>query len=233
MKIFKIAFIATLAISFCSFAFNSKTEKEDGKEQLYKDFLSKFELVKLPKHLVLKPLTESLQKATLETEPVLEHKNKDKGRVLGAKYAAFIPEIEEGMMSRMGPSTIEAEAMLATNSKDYNALIYSSSYSYGFNSKSYFLATFDKNGAPLHSQYLGHANGQGKLDLTVSADMKLLVKELEQGTNNPTELVAGRSTELVVNNKGEIVVKNEPKQQEAIKIKKTPATKSQKEFVVG
>jgi len=212
MQLLKISFILTLTISLCSFAY--MTTFEDGKEQLYKEFLQEFKKVNIPNTITLKggqPQLERLktrddikkpkiQSQTLEKEVVVNN------HILGSKYGTFISGINRGMMSRMGPSTYEAEVMVASTD-GYNAVIYSESRSYNMSSKSFYLATYDKNGNQVDSKYLGYAGHDSFVEMAVTKKMALTINEMMNKADSNTYEV-NNTKKMFVTPKGEILVHN-------------------------
>lgn len=177
MQLVKISLLLALVTSLCSFAYYSA--QDDGRERLYKDFLSKFEQVNLPSTLTLESYIVTNEMEPEERKKQLEksESKEELSKVLGKDYATFIPGIDRGMMSRMGPSTYKAELALATSGK-YSAVIYSESRSFDGGAKSFILATFDGNGAPVGTQYLAYVDLERGAKLTISKKMELTVKEL-------------------------------------------------------
>jgi hypothetical protein len=206
MQLLKIGFILSLVGSLCSFAYYSA--QDDSREQLYKEFLSQFEQVDLPSKITLEAYI-----VTNEMKPAKRKKQLEKAKseaevlkVLTKEYAPFIPEIEYGMMSRMGPSTYKAELALATTGK-YSAVIYSKSRSFDGGAKSYVLATFDGHGTPIETQYLGYSDLEEKVELTISKKMELRTKRLRvEGTVNGQER---EIKNMFITSKGEILVHEE------------------------
>lgn len=207
MQLLKISFILGLVGSLCSFAYYSANE--DGRERLYKNFLSEFEQVDLPStltleaHIVTNEMKPEKRKKQLEK---LESKA-ELSKVLTKEYATFIPGIERGMMSRMGPSTYKAELALATSGK-YSAVIYSESRSFDGGAKSFILATFDGNGEPIGTRYLGYSDLEEQTELTVSEKMELTVKHLTID-GDEKEYDEEGTKRMFITPKGEILVHEE------------------------
>jgi hypothetical protein len=210
MKIIKIAFIAVLAISFCSFAYNNS--HEEGREQLFKDFLSQFKSIELP--------TKTSFKAPSDKE-------KANRTVLDEKFDAFIPGITNGRMSRMGPSTYEAELLLSSTN-NFATLIYSRSRGFDGRNKSYYLATFDQHGTEIGNHQLGYVHESSYIDLDLAADMKMLVTSMQTDDYDAAEKNFFPKTikKMFVTAKGEIMVEEDrPFQKEDIAPTKQQAQK--------
>lgn len=207
MQLLKIGFILSLVGSLCSFAYYSA--QEDGREEVYKSFLSQFDQVDLPSTVTLKAYI-----VTNKIKPKKQLENRArKSNILGNEYDAFIPGISTGKMSRMGPSTYKAELALATTGK-YSAVVYSRSRSFDGEGKSYILATFDGHGTPIETQYLGYVNVEEEVELTMTKKMELTTKSL---------LAAGVDREfkeeiqkIFITPKGEILVHGEEEELELI-----------------
>lgn len=224
MQLLKISFLLALSISLYSFAFNTETKKESVDEQLYKEFLKKFKTVKLPATLALKNKGEVPQ-GQLEFDMAKE----EKARVLGSMHIDFIPEIEYAMVSRTAETTYQAEVLLESTTAAYNSVIYSTSDFYGYNFKSYYLATFDKKGSPISQQLLGNSNGKIELKVEVSSNLAFVIKELEPSKTSPGKYAVIKTNNLSVNTKGEISAPTEGKanttKSTSTKTKTTPAVK--------
>lgn len=206
MQLLKIGFILSLVGSLCSFAYYSA--QDDSREQLYKKFLSQFEQVDLPSTLTLKAYIVTNKMKSEKDENALERsENRAKvSNLLGNEYASFIPGIERGKMSRMGPSTYKAELALATSGK-YSAVIYSETRSFDGDGKSYILATFDGHGVPIDRRYLGYSSLEEEIELRISNKMELRTKRLPvEGTVNEYE---EEIKNMFITPKGEILVHEE------------------------
>ncbi len=180
MKLLKISFLLTVLISLCSFAYLSV---EEGREQLYNEFLNEFDKVKIPSSFSLKSdyynssdINLQKQKNTVSKTSDLKKKKQKPRKVLRHDYAAFIPDIKNGLMSRMGPSTYEAEKLLVSN-KVFSAIIYSESRSYRYASKSFYLATFDNQGNQIDTKFIGYSEPSVNMVLAVSKDLNIKVKK--------------------------------------------------------
>jgi hypothetical protein len=215
MQLLKISFILAIAISLCSFAY--MTAFEEGKEQLYKEFLEEFKEVNIPNTITLKGgesrlnrlvARENIKKPEGQTKIIekevvvvaVDH------HILGSKYGTFISGIDRGMMSRMGPTTYEAEVMVASTD-GYNAVIYSESRSFDLSSKSFYLATYDKRGNQVDSKYLGRAGHDSFVEFAVTKKMGLTIKEMmsKLGSDGYEE---NNTKKMFVTSKGEILVHN-------------------------
>lgn len=203
MQLLKIGFILSLVGSLCSFAYYSA--HEDGREELYKDFLSQFEQVNLPSTVTLKAYNVTNKIKPKKNKKSLE-KAAELSNLLGNEYASFIPGIKYGKMSRMGPSTYRAELALATTGK-YSAVVYSESRSFDGEGKSYFLATFDGHGTPIATHFMGYSNIEEEVDLAISKRMELTIKSFHvKGANNRSEEATKK---MFITPKGEILVHEE------------------------
>lgn len=225
MQLLKISLVLTLTISLCSFAYLSTTE--DGREELYNEFLNEFEKVDISNTLKL----EGANYAELKRVdvPKVEKQKQSKKievakerHILGADYGTFIPGINRGMMSRMGPSTYEAEAMVASNDK-YNAVIYSESRSFGRGAKSFYMATYGKDGNQISVKYLGRAGSNSFVKLDVAKNMSMTVKGMIKRDNNKKYDV-DQTKKMMISPKGEILVHGEKK----IETLEIPLKKSKK-----
>lgn len=198
MQLLRISFLLLLTITLSSFAYFSTID--EGRKQLYKDFLKEFERVNLPTKVLLKAYIPQLEDSE-------EEKPQWNSSVLGSEYGDFIPSINRGMMSRMGPSVFRAELMLATTTH-YNAVIYSKSRSFDGGGKSYILATFNKEGKMLYSQTLGYAGFENQVNLEVTKKMEFTIQQMEiQGEEQSYEVQDTKK--VFITPKGEILVHQE------------------------
>lgn len=221
MQLLKIGFILSLLGSLCSFAYYSA--QEDGREELYKDFLSQFEQVNLPSTVTLKAHVLPNKIKPRKHKETLEQREStaEVSKLLGNEYASFIPGIKYGKMSRMGPSTYKAELALATTGK-YSAVVYSESRSFDGEGKSYFLATFDGHGTPIATHFIGYSNIEEEVDLAISKRMELTIKSfLVEGANKRSEEATKK---MFITPKGEILVHEEDQPLEEIEPVQKKAT---------
>lgn len=177
MQLLKISFILGLVGSLCSFAYYSASE--DGREQLYKKFLGEFEQINLPSSLTLraniitdKTKSTDHKERTEKLEPKI-----GTSKILGKEYVSFIPGIERGMISRMGPNRYKAELALATSGK-YSAVIYSESRAFDGVGRSFILATFDAKGQSIGTHNLAYVDLEQEAEVTISEKMEFTLKTL-------------------------------------------------------
>lgn len=214
MQLVKVSFIVALTTSLCSFAYLSNME--DGKEQLYKEFLSQFEQVQLPTVVTFKMNVELYEKKQ-QNQTHRKERAKVNTKILGTKFGDFIPGINHGMMSRMGPSTYEAEAALATSGK-YSAVIYSRSRAFDGGAKSYSLATFDGNGKSIETKYLGYVGENECVEIAITKKMELTIKGmLSKGEGNNYEV--DNTKKMFITPKGEILVHGETNVKKEVPLK--------------
>jgi len=208
MRLLKLSLVTVLAIGLCSFAIF----QEDGRSKLYKTFLKEFDNKVAPAKFTLKTTKRVLnhnkiqtqQKAESELSPKDHTEPLPKRNILGNDFEKFIPGISRGMMSRLGPSTYEAEVLVA-NEKKFDAVIYSSSRSFDFGSKSYTLATFDKEGNRIEAKSLGHIYGGRELDVNINKQLEMTVTHMAP-TDNQERLASENIRKIFITPKGEIMV---------------------------
>lgn len=194
MKLLKVSLIAVITLSLCSFAYYSM---DDGRDQLYKDFLSEFAAIQLPKKIVFKaPQFKPQQNKKAE---------KTKSKVLTYDYESFIPGLGRGRMSRMGPSTYEAEVLLTAN-ETFNAVIYSESRAFDRDAKSFILATYDDKGKQIDRRYLGYASSRNTVEMMATPKLELTIKEVQQKENEGKKREAKK---MFITPKGNILVHGE------------------------
>lgn len=204
MKLLKVSLIAVITLSLCSFAYYSM---DDGRDQLYKDFLSEFAAIQLPKKIVFKaPQFKN------DLKPQQNKKaEQPKSKVLTYDYESFIPGLGRGRMSRMGPSTYEAEVLLTAN-ETFNAVIYSESRAFDRDAKSFILATYDDKGKQIDLRYLGYASPKNTIEMMATSKLELTIKEIQKEENTGKKREAKK---MFITPKGDILVHGE----EDIKIK--------------
>jgi hypothetical protein len=172
----------------------------------YKKFIEKFDIVDFPYSIRFdKPLV-----TLSEDRP--EVGTKDEENYLGRSFAVIIPEIKEGMMSRMGPDDFMAEALIKSTDK-FDAVIYSRAGNFR-SPKTFHAATFNKNGKLISKLEIGHFNYEKLKEFTVSKDLEIVVEEImvrsryNEGHNETRKSYAKTSKEVyVINDNGEIVNK--------------------------
>jgi hypothetical protein len=77
---------------------------------------------------------------------------------ISESYGEFIPSLNAGRFSRMGPDVFRPEAMLATSDKNV-AVIYSRGRGYSRNYASYYLATYSARGKRIDETFVGGSKG--------------------------------------------------------------------------
>ncbi len=80
---------------------------------------------------------------------------------IAESYGDFIPSLNAGRFSRMGPDVFRPEAMLATGDKNI-AVIYSRGRGYSRNYASYYLATYTPKGKRIDETFIGGSKGYKK-----------------------------------------------------------------------
>jgi hypothetical protein len=191
MKYLKMGFVFAVALSLTSFAYLSTDDF--GKEELFKAFINEFKQVQLPNTLTFKSDYHRVNKhevsqsgELLQNSIIKKSSNKPK-RVLGKDYVTFIPGINSGMMSRIGPTTYTAEVMLASN-KQYTAVIYSESRPFDYTVNGYTLATFDNTGKQIYAKHIGESSTNGYIKMAFSKNMSITINNISinQETNKNT-----------------------------------------------
>jgi hypothetical protein len=183
MKILKILMSLAVIALLSSFAVSNfgskelassrvkqpKAENKKPVDPLYAKFIAKFDLPNFP-------FSVKFEKPVIEKD-YEENKREeiDNSKFLGANFGKMIPEIEDGMMSRMGPDDFVAEAIIKKSDK-YDAVIYSRIPSFR-SAKTYYVATFDKNGNQISKIQIAGKNYEFIRECHVSKDAKIVVKK--------------------------------------------------------
>lgn len=225
MKVLKFALPMLALAGLCSFVFvQSSTKSEDLPiEQTYKNFLAKFDKVELPYSVEIK--RHKTREAFYDAENNNSADRKE-GKYIGREFGDILPEVNRGMMSRMGPDDYEAEVMLAAG-KNFDAVIYSRSASFR-GSKTYYVATFDKKGKMLGKMAIASQNYSSIEECKVSKDLVINVEKYKiEGMNSLEEedtdltYTLASSKEYVITAAGNIesttAKNNSPEQQQAAK----------------
>ncbi|MCH2022850.1 MAG: hypothetical protein MK207_10270 [Saprospiraceae bacterium] len=188
MKYLKVCFILSVALSLSSFVFQSKDDF--NKKDLFKSFISEFNKVKLPNTLTLKSGYERVKKyeggqlGEFSNNSIIIESVNNSSNVLGMDYVDFIPEINSGMMSRIGPAKYSAESLLASNKK-YISVIYSESEPFNYTIKNYTLATFNNSGTLINAKHIGEASVDSYMEMSISKNMSFTINDISinQETN--------------------------------------------------
>jgi hypothetical protein len=181
MKILKIflplAFIALLS-SFVLSSFSKgkqssryskqiKVEEKKPIDPLYAKFLDKFDTPDFP--FIIK-----FDKPGIEKNYEGNQRDKIKeSKFLGASFSKMIPEIKDGMMSRMGPDDFVAEIIIKKSDR-YDAVIYSRVPSFR-STKTYYVATYNKHGKQISKIQIAQKNYEIIRECQVSEDGKIAI----------------------------------------------------------
>ena len=214
MKSLKIGVIAALTatISFSSLvAFRSVSGTETTADLpvdkvLYEKFLHSFPKVTFPYSIQFeRPKTEADVENLYGWSSTGE---KDYGVQLGYEFSKFIPALERGYMSRMGPDDFYSDAMLASNDK-FSAVIYKRRPNYQSHVTSYVLATFDKNGKMISQRTVGSCYADYFEEPTISGDLKINIAHFKANyiddAAKTIQYNLEKSEQLHIDDKGEII----------------------------
>lgn len=165
MNLFKGIIAVALIAGLCSFKFYQQHDNiaVEAGEVSFKQFLKEFKVQDARKPFYLLPHTEASSK---------NHEN-----VLGAKYMAFIPEVGNEMISRLGPPTARPELALTKTNQDYVTLIYSLSREFTPFRKNYVMATYNHKGERLSKAYICSISKGQKVKVTINEDMSFVMKQ--------------------------------------------------------
>ena len=173
----------------------------------YQKFIAKFDKVDFPYSIRFK----KPQLSSSENRPKVG--TTDEENYLGRSFAAILPEIKEGMMSRMGPDDFMAEALIKSTEK-FDAVIYSRDGNFR-GPKTFYAATFDKHGKLISKIEVGHYNYENLKEFTVSNEIEITVEDTKVRSNyNENSGIARKSYAktnkdiYIINAKGEILNKD-------------------------
>ncbi len=226
MKVIRLSALAIVALALSSFMLMT----EDGRDKLYQEFIDQFENKIAPAKFTLKASPIQELEIQLKEDLAVQQTEKDvidkpKSKTLGMQFDKFIPGISRGMMSRLGPSTYEAEVLVASD-KNFNAVIYSRARGFDRGSKTFMLATFDQNGNEIAVQSIGHVYDRNFVDIVINKKLEMSVAQYD--VDYETKYAEVRiSKKIFITPKGEILVhKTEDKNLEKLEIKpvKKPTT---------
>ncbi len=190
MKTLKFALLASVAVAFCSFALFQNTKKDLGvSPQVYKKFLSKFEKVELP-HVIGEDVPKTYEKLKKREN---NYETSDAKKRLDREFGEIIPDISRGYYSRMGPDEYEAEVLLARTDK-FDIIVYSRFPSFR-SGKTYYVATFSKEGTEIARQVIASTNYNYSRIQKATIDKELNIKVEDFVTSDKFD----------VNNKGKII----------------------------
>lgn len=143
--------------------------KKKPVDPLYKKFIDKFESPSFPYSIKFeKPAIEK----DYEDNP---RQVIDKSKYLGANFSKMIPEIEDGMMSRMGPDDFVAEALIKKSDK-FDLVIYSRVPSFRA-AKTYYAATYDKKGDKISDLMIATKNYDFIKECKVTSEGKIVIEK--------------------------------------------------------
>ncbi len=206
MKLMKFALPLFAIAALCSFALIKSNDSKLPIDKTYKNFLEKFDKVELPHKITAKRFKTS--EAYFKSVDSDDNRGERK-KYLSSEYADILPEISRGMMSRMGPDDYQAEVLLATT-KHFDALIFSRIPSFRGN-KTYYVATFDKNGKMLSKMAVASFGYTSIEDCKISKDLVINVDKFKieglNGDEGDTALsyVHTSSKEYMINGSGIII----------------------------
>lgn len=185
MKILRIVLPLTALALLSSFAVSKITTKTSNNNE---DFFNKKDLPKkLPVDPTYKRFLEKFDQVAFpyaikfEKPAISSHNerakvgNYDKSKYIGSDFSDILPEIKDGMMSRMGPDDFIAEALIKNGDK-FDAVIYSRQRSFRA-SKSFFAATYDKKGKLISKIDIGDCNYENIKEFSVSENLEITVEK--------------------------------------------------------
>ena len=201
---FALALFAIAAL--CSFALIKSNDSKLPIDKTYKNFLEKFDKVKFPLKITAKRFKTS---EAYFNSVDSEDNRSDYKKHLSSEYAGILPEISSGRMSRMGPDEYQAEVMLAST-KHFDAVMFSRIPSFGGN-KTYYVATFDKNGKMLSKMAVASDGYSYVEDCKISKSLVINIDKFKieglNGDEGDTALsyVHTSSKEYMINGSGIII----------------------------
>jgi hypothetical protein len=224
MKILKIVLpLATIAL-LCSFVFSNMNHNKQNEtsekivfkkpvakkqpvDPVYKKFIEKFDKVDFPYSIKFEK-----HRFNSERTDKKEYGTQNESDFLGSSFAVILPEIKEGMMSRMGPDDFMAEALIQSGEK-FDVVVYSRSA--GFRSyKKFYAATFNKKGKLLAQILIAEHNYEDITDFSISKDLHINVEKTRlKGYNDNDKRETSKKSNVntyVITAQGQFEMKNAP-----------------------
>lgn len=174
MRILIVGLSAAVVLTLCSFVIHSTQQKMPVDQKLYKQFLAKFDKVKMPYAISYEqPKTRGeMYNSKFKTS----HENTNANKHLSHDFSKFIPAIRRGYMSRMGPDDYQAEVLVAAN-EQFNAIIYSKKPSHAGRKTAYILMTFDPYGDLISKEEVASTYGDSFTEAKISKKLVVTSKQ--------------------------------------------------------
>jgi len=199
MKILSFSALALL-FAFGLYSFSQLgQDKEEGRAN-YAKFLAQFEE---------QPLPLKLNQEKIESEIEQRQYQRDlwqniSGKRLGREFSAFIPGLDDGMMSRMGPDRYQSQALVA-QTENYDLLLYAVLPPFRANER-WVLAAYSKKGELIDEMMVAANRYQKQVGALITEDGAIVLtewkRELEDKRYSYTEADSKR---FVVADNGEFV----------------------------
>lgn len=175
MRILIVGLSTAVVLTLCSFVIHSTQQKLPVDQKLYKEFLAKFDKVKMPYNISYEqPKTRG---DMYETKFKTSHENTRGNKHLSHDFSKFIPAIRRGYMSRMGPDDYQAEVLVAAT-EQFNAIIYSKRPSHAGRKTAYILMTFDQYGDLISKEEVANIYGSNSFtEAKISKNLVVTTKE--------------------------------------------------------
>ncbi|WCL81316.1 hypothetical protein PPO43_15175 [Saprospira sp. CCB-QB6] len=173
MKILSFSALALL-LAFGLYSFNQMGQDKEEGQVSYADFLAQFEQQALPLALNHDQFSSHAEQQNYERDLW----EKLPGKRLNREFSAFIPGLDDGMMSRMGPDRYQAQGILA-QTKNYDLLLYAVLPPFRANER-WVLAAYSKKGE-LIDEMMVATNRYGKqVGAVISEDCSIILQEWDR-----------------------------------------------------
>lgn len=177
MKILSLSALALL-FAFGLYSFSQLgQDKEEGRAN-YAKFLAQFEEQALPLQLNQNQWESS--EAQQEYERDLWQNIS--GKRLGREFSAFIPGLDDGMMSRMGPDRYQSQALVA-QTENYDLLLYAILPPFRANER-WILAAYSKKGELIDEMMVATNRYQKQVGALIAEDGAIVLTEWNRKLEN-------------------------------------------------
>jgi len=173
MKILSFS-VLTFLLAFGLYSFTQLGQDKEEGQVSYADFLAQFEQQALPLTLNHDQFSSRVEQEKYERDLW----EKLPGKRLNRAFSAFIPGLDDGMMSRMGPDRYQAQGILA-QTQNYDLLLYAVLPPFRANER-WVLAAYSKKGE-LIDEMMVATNRYGKqVGATISEDCSITLQEWDR-----------------------------------------------------
>ncbi len=185
-----------------SYSLHNNEELAKKENADFKAFIKLFPNRDLPYKLGATELNGWILRAKQKTNSSAPMAKQAAVATISESFGDFIPSLNAGRFSRMGPDVFHPEALLA-NDKNI-AVIYSRARGYSRNYASYYLATYTTNGKRIDEVFIGGSKGYKNftgctITKTQNGNLLVAVQEYENKWKNDGDYYA-ENNQIVASN---------------------------------